>query len=402
MPTLPQVNITLQNGNLGGTTATADGTVGLVITAVTEGTVVAGTPFLVSNLAAIQALGITTANNPLLVKTLNEFATEAISQGINQWQLYVLPVAAAMKIPQMADVTNTGGAKKLLDFAAGTVRVLALIGDDSKIYPGGSGLTTNHSINDDCYTAIANAQVLATNYATAQKPLRVVVGCTNYVGVANASGLLDQTQGVPPAYNRVMAFLGDTVTGGGCAIGVPLARFAALPVQRKISRVRSGAIASTTAFVGTIPADVYPDTATMIGKGFVTFHTFPNKAGFFITGDNTCTADSDDYAMMCRGRVIDKAQILAYNTFVNEVDDEVAVTSTGTIDPGYAAWLEAQIENQINQTMTVNGEISGVACNIDTNQNILATNRLNVVLKVTPVGYATDIEVQLGFDNPAN
>ena len=47
--------------------------------------------------------------------------------------------------------------------------------------------------------------------------------------------------------------------------------------------------------------------------------------------------------------------------------------------------------------MTANKEISNVNCFIDPAQNILSTNQLNVVLKITPVGYASDIEISLGF-----
>jgi hypothetical protein len=60
------------------------------------------------------------------------------------------------------------------------------------------------------------------------------------------------------------------------------------------------------------------------------------------------------------------------------------------------------MENQINNTMTANREISSVTCFIDPAQNILSTNRLNVVLRIIPVGYATNIEISLGFANPAN
>jgi hypothetical protein len=51
----------------------------------------------------------------------------------------------------------------------------------------------------------------------------------------------------------------------------------------------------------------------------------------------------------------------------------------------------------MNNTMTAGKEISSVSCFIDTTQNVLSTGVLNVVLKITPVGYASDIEVQLGF-----
>ncbi len=111
-------------------------------------------------------------------------------------------------------------------------------------------------------------------------------------------------------------------------------------------------------------------------------------------------ATTDDYSFLARGRVIDKAHILAYTTFVQEVDDEVPVNADGTLDAGFCKWLSQQIINQINNTMTANKEISAVNCFIDPAQNILSTNELNVVLKLTPVGYATDIEINLGFANP--
>ncbi len=104
--------------------------------------------------------------------------------------------------------------------------------------------------------------------------------------------------------------------------------------------------------------------------------------------------------MLARGRVIDKVHILTYATFVQEVDDEVPVNTDGTLDAGFCKWLSQQIVNQINNTMTANKEISAVNCFIDPEQNILSTNQLNVVLKVLPVGYATEIEINLGFQNP--
>lgn len=82
---------------------------------------------------------------------------------------------------------------------------------------------------------------------------------------------------------------------------------------------------------------------------------------------------------------------------MQEVDDEVPVNADGTLDAGFCKWLSQQIVNQVNNTMTANKEISDVSCYIDPSQNILSTSQLNVSLTITPVGYATDIEITLGF-----
>jgi len=137
--------------------------------------------------------------------------------------------------------------------------------------------------------------------------------------------------------------------------------------------------------------------AVIAESGYITFITYPNVSGYFFSGDPMLTATTDDYCMLARGRVIDKAQILAYTTFVQEVDDEVPVNADGTLDAGFCKWLSQQIVNQVNNTMTANKEISDVSCYIDPSQNILSTSQLNVSLTITPVGYATDIEITLGF-----
>src|SRR6202012_4837533 len=109
-----------------------------------------------------------------------------------------------------------------------------------------------------------------------------------------------------------------------------------IPVQRKVSRVRSGALTNAAAYAAGIPIETLGSGAmNVIARlGYITFTTYPNVSGYFFSGDPMCTATTDDYAMLARGRVIDKAHILAYTTFVQEVDDEVPVNADGTLDAG--------------------------------------------------------------------
>jgi len=55
---LPNVNITLANGALGGVIQTADGVAGAVLTGASAGTIVAGTPFLVTSLSDAETQGL--------------------------------------------------------------------------------------------------------------------------------------------------------------------------------------------------------------------------------------------------------------------------------------------------------------------------------------------------------
>ena len=71
------------------------------------------------------------------------------------------------------------------------------------------------------------------------------------------------------------------------------------------------------------------------------------------------------------------------------------------LEAGYCKYLEQAIINQISGIMVANREISDVACFVDPQQNVLSSNKVKIVLRITPVGYATTIEVALGFYNPA-
>jgi hypothetical protein len=394
------VNITLANGQLGATLQTNDGICGIVLTGVTEsGGYTLDTPILVASMADVATAGITNANNPFAIRHLTEFYDQAGGSA----QLYVMLVANTVTVAAMADNTNANGAKKLLDFAGGAIKVLGLLADDKAIHTGGGTITITNGLNADVYTAASNMAIMAAAYFNAEKPFRAVIGGSSYSGVSSALS----TENSGTTNNRTAILLGDTqnydVTYSSAAIGLLLGTVASIPVQRKISRVRTGPLTNTEVYLHTNTIETSGgDPATIAGKGYITFITYPNVSGYFFSGDPMLTATTDDYSFLCRGRIIDKAHILAYTTFVQEVDDEVPVNTDGTLDAGFCKWLGQQIINQINNTMTANREISSVDCFIDPTQNILSTNTLNVVLKVTPVGYATSIDISLGFENPAS
>jgi hypothetical protein len=83
--------------------------------------------------------------------------------------------------------------------------------------------------------------------------------------------------------------------------------------------------------------------------------------------------------------------------------DELAVNEDGTLQVGVIKTWQQAVENAINAQMTANGELSasedyaGCECYINEKQNVLATSRVDVTVKVRPYGYARYIDVNLGF-----
>ncbi len=347
------VNISLANGQLGGTIQTNDGVTGFVLTGVSEsGGYTTGTPILVTSMADVATAGITATNNPFAIKQLQEFYNQAGTGA----QLYLMLTPATMTIAQMADNANAAGAKALLNFAAGKIKVLGLLSDDVAIAAAGGTITVTNSLNGDAYTAASNMAVMAEAYFIAEKPFRAIIGGTSYGG--SPGHLNDETTGT--TNNRTAILIGDTditYSSASACVGLLLGVVSSIPVQRKISRVRTGALTNMNAYIGGETVEAAGGSMAVIAaKGFITFITYPNVSGYFFSGDPMCTATTDDYCMLARGRVIDKAHILAYTTFVQEVDDEVPVNADGTLDSGFCKWLEQQIVNQVNNTMTANKE----------------------------------------------
>lgn len=386
---MASVNISIAEGQLGQVLQTEDGIVGMVMTGAAEGGYTLGVPKLVTSMRDVDALGLSVNENGLAYQQIQDFYTMA-GDGA---QLYFMLVPDTMTVEDMADNTVAGSAKVLLDYAQGKIRVLGIMQDDNVIEA-----TVDNGINELCYTAATKLNALAAIYADYQKPFRGIVGATSYNGVAG--DLNDLTAG---DLKRVGVVLGSTTGDLEAALGLLLGSIANQPVQRKVSRVKNGSLPITKACIGEERVEDIPGQAAAIAvKGFITFTVYPQNAGYYWQGDPMATATTDDYSALARGRVIDKAHIVAYKTYLTELDDEVPVdVATGKLAPEYIGYMKSKIENALNIGMRDRGEIVQATAYINPDQNVLSTNIIEIALGIVPYGYSTEINVTLGFTNPA-
>lgn len=395
---LPKVTVNLLGGMLGSVLAISDGTAGFVLTGTDEGDVTVGEPFSIASLDDLVAKGMTVDNNPFAYKVIKEFYDEAPLGSL----LYVLIVANTMHVDDMADKTNGAGAKALLDYAAGKIRILGLMYDAAD----DNAITTTNGIDAKCYDAASNLQSMANDYQTKKWPFRGVIGATGIGMVAGVVGELDFNDLIAQTGNtfpNAGIFIGQSDDSGDACLGKLLGRMAKIPVQRKVSRVKDGQIASmTSAYIGSKLVEQYTGVEGVHDAGFITLRTFPNKNGYYFSGDPSATATTDDFHFIARGRVMDKAIIITNAVLTEELDDEVPVDDAGLIDSNYAKWVEQQVINQLTLAMKNKGNCSRVDCFVDPNQDIIATSTLNVVTKIQPKGYATFIEENLSFEKSAS
>lgn len=397
---LPYVKIHFAQGALGSAEPMDDGVAGLVANGVAVATKFSlNTPYLVNRLGDLAKLGITDGAsdaNATIYKAVKEFYTEA-PEGTKLW---ILASADTDGQDDLVDVTKTNNAKRLIEAANGSIRILFVaVKDPSEYEP-----VTTSGIDGVTRDAITNAQALA-EWATENlfAPLFVILEGRHYTGTAATLVSNPINQGDD---NRVCVIIGDTITdSAGAAVGLVAGRCARIPVQRSIARVRTGSINATAMYIGSVAAEL-GDPATISDSGFICPRTFVGKSGYFWSDDKLATSASDDYAIIPRRRVIDKAYRIAYQTLVNEISEEVPVTDEGKISAPVVKSIQTAVESAIINNMTSYGNLGndpgdandmGVECYINPDQNVVSTSHLEISLKAKPHGYTKYIDVTLGF-----
>lgn len=404
---LPYVKIDFANGAIGASEPMDDGVTGLVCTAVAVTQTVDGkqteifalnTPYLITKLDELVSKGITSGEedaNATLYKAVKEFYNEAPDGS----KLWIMGVADTVTLADIVDKTKDN-AKKLLIAANGTIRTLAVKIKDKSAYTP----TVTTGIDGTVRTAITNAQALA-EWATETlfAPVMVLLEGRHYTG--NAETLVSNPVNTGNN-NRVGVVIGDTVADSkGAAVGLLAGRIASIPVQRSVARVRTGSIVATTMYIGGVAAEL-GNPGTINDCGFICPRTFVGKAGYYWSDDKLAAEASDDYSLIPRRRVADKAYRITYSTLINEVAEEISVTDDGKISAPVVKAIQTAVESAIVNNMTSRGNLGndpsdpndmGVECYINPDQNIVATSRLDVQLRIKPHGYSKYIEVSLGF-----
>lgn len=384
---LPNITFNISSNGLGLPQAEIQKTPGFVLSGVTvagANKVTVGTSYQIFSLDEAVNLGITEGGtNDFAYKQIAQFYGEA-KKGAELWFMIVL---AATTMEDQADLTNDF-ARKLLSDAQGKIRILGLLKKP------GVGETITLGLDNDVHLAVVKAQALAEDFADRFYPVRVLISGNKFSGV-----VADLKDYATTNFNKVSILLANT-DGSLCAsIGLALGRLASTPTQRKLSRVKDGAIEPFAAYFTNGATVATLDTAwdAIDNKNYVFMRSFANLSGFYFTGDKTLTLPTDDFNSLARGLVMDEGVLIAYTTLVQELSDEVPVTEAGTIHPAIIKGWQNAIESQIKSNMVEVGKLSGVRAFIDENQNVLQTNNVNVALQLLPVGYSDFITVNIGF-----
>ncbi|MDV4024247.1 hypothetical protein CMT52_07840 [Elizabethkingia anophelis] len=381
---LPNIKFNIAQNGLGRLQADIQKIPGLIITGETvAGKVTIGKSYQVFSLEEVNNLGIDQTTNVFAYKHLKAFYDIA-GEGAELWLMLVSDATTIQTIADKAENIAT----KLIQDSAGRIRVLGII----KKSTGGETIT--NGLDSDVDAGVIKAQELAADFESRYFPFRVIISGNSFSGVA--ADLKDYSQAT---FNKVSVLLCNTDGEKEASIGMALGRIASIPVQRNIGRVKDGPVESTKAFFtnGAKVESISTSWETIHNKGFILLRNYVGRAGFYFSDDPTLTKNTDDFKSLANGFVMDKAVIIAYNSLVDELLDEIPVTASGLIHPAIIKNWQTNIETQIDGLMTSKGELSRCRVYIDENQNVLSSGILIVNIQLQPVGYAKYITVNIGF-----
>lgn len=385
----PNVVITLGNGNLGRSSVSDDGVAALVLTGVAvAGKLELNKHYQLAGTADLVKLGITAENNPLVHKEVAAF----YGQTGDGAELHLVVVAAATTLAQICDTADGSPLRKLIDAGGGRIRLVGV----NKIAPAEYEADTAQGIDSDAITAAEKAQRNAESYAKKVKPFRLLMPAPAFQ--ADAENLFKPRESSTIAVGFVLA--SDDAVNHTAAIGLVLGRAAALSVHQSLGRVKSGAIGTNIYLTSGMTYQEADGLADMLhDAGYIIPLAYPRKNGAYLNGDPMAAPVSDDYSQLRYGRTIDKVRIIAYDTYIDEILDNVDGDSDGTLTAGqcvnYAGMIDTAVMTQMKD------EIDSFTSTIAKGQNILTSETINVTCRIQPKGVVGTFNVELGFENPA-
>jgi hypothetical protein len=377
MPDIPKVSIAFSTGNLLKNVPAADGLVAFIGTGTAS--VAVHTVFSINSLADAIAQGFTLAAEPTAYNHLKEFYAEV---GGNQ-QIYVLLVANTVTMAQMLDYTNANYAQKLITAGEGKIAYLGVFRNPVSGYDAGSNF-----MDADVSAAVLVAKTFVQNQNTNLKFLRVLIE-----GRVNNESSTTIFAPNTSASGQAGVVLGSTTNNKGASIGLALGRKVKYPCHIKMGKTANGPLSATAIYIGTKLLKDVANLETLHGKGYISFVTYPNKAGFFFGIDNM--AANDDYRLLVNGAVVDAVAKITASVYIDEIESEVDTNADGTITDLDAKHLEDIIEQQVVNSM--GDRISGIKALVDRTSNIINTGKTKVTIRVRPKGYNTFIDVDLGL-----
>lgn len=222
-------------------------------------------------------------------------------------------------------------------------------------------------------TASAQSDSTVASAFASTSSTRVIHGAGDFLAVSAVNGRLRRC---PASWQAAMEMAGR-------------------PIHENLHRVRSGPLKAVRRLYRDEGATEALDSAR-----FLTLRTHIGKSGVYITRGRTSADSTSDYSRISNGRVMDRACEVVRAKAVDLIGETVPVNDNGTIKEKTAAAIEAEINNALINALVAEGHASSSSVTVNRSWNVLSTSKVKIAVRVTPLGSADEIEVEIGFTNP--
>ena len=136
--------------------------------------------------------------------------------------------------------------------------------------------------------------------------------------------------------------------------------------------------------------------AALQTKGYIFLRKHVGIDGTYFNDSPTSIAVTNDLAYIENNRTLDKA-IRGVRTFMlPNLSGPITVNADGTLQEETIAMFKNDSDRAL-EAMERDGEVSAFVTIIDPAQDVLTTSKVEITLKIVPVGVARQIEVKIGF-----
>lgn len=150
-------------------------------------------------------------------------------------------------------------------------------------------------------------------------------------------------------------------------------------------------------FNGNLIRNVTEANKELLNNNYLFVLTHVGDADCYFNDSHTLDLSTSDYAYIENVRTIDKACRGVYANMLPYLASPLKVdAATGKMSADTVSFLETVAARALEQMETA-GELSGYKAEIDPNQNVLATSKLEVVIKQVGVGVMRIVNVKIGF-----
>lgn len=185
-------------------------------------------------------------------------------------------------------------------------------------------------------------------------------------------------------------------------------RAVGVSVHVDLARVLDNALVNTQfpdPTVLPLDSDVYHDervTPGLDAARFMTLRTYIGKPGVFVKNGNLMAPNGSDFTLVQYRRVMDLACRTTYNFFLNQLNNNVRLDkTTGFILEKDASTIEKDATLELKTVLVDAAHASNAFCVLSRSDNLSSTKTLHTTVRVEPLGYLKDIEVDMAFENVA-